>query len=374
MADEHAGDAMTQRLAVQRMTAPGVIDRSTLQRAPQASTVASAGLVDRLQRRAATSEANGAHGALPLASSVARRASGETHEQSASPASPSSANGTASTPLVTARATATVARRAEPGASSSITGTTPASLEIARAVSAAPHARATAGIPTASAQASLSLSAPTSAVARGVVQRVPERGRSPAPTTSETTTAASRAPSTPAGNGLPPAISSASGPSASLARTPSSSNGATPAPAVSTARWPVVTASSVAQTSMPHVSRKVDTTARSTPSSSGADRPSFSPSPVVGNAATPLVMRRPDITAHGPAPTSPPAISSPAITTSAPSTIARAPASPVASPHVASPGRADAAQIDWIAEQVGNRLARRFEIERERMGVRSWRP
>lgn len=371
MPGEHAGDAMAQRLAVQRMTAPGVIDRSTLQRAPRASTVASAGLVDRLQRRAATSETNGARGALPLASSVARRASSETHEQSASPASPSSNYGTASTPLVTARATATVARRAAPDASPSINGTTPASLEIARSVSAAPHAQATAGIPTASAQASLSLSAPTSAVARGVVQRVPERGRSPAPTASETTTAVSRAPSTPAGNGLPPAISSASGPSSSLARMPSSSNGATP---VSIARMPVVTASSVAQTSMPHVSRKADTTARSTPSSSGADRPSFSPSPVVGNAATPLVMRRPDITAHRPAPTSPPAISTPAITTSAPSTIARAPASPVASPHVASPGRADAAQIDWIAEQVGNRLARRFEIERERMGVRSWRP
>jgi hypothetical protein len=29
--------------------------------------------------------------------------------------------------------------------------------------------------------------------------------------------------------------------------------------------------------------------------------------------------------------------------------------------------------IDWITEQVGRRLARRLEIERERMGARSWR-
>jgi hypothetical protein len=122
------------------------------------------------------------------------------------------------------------------------------------------------------------------------------------------------------------------------------------------------------------VSRKVDATARPTPLSSGADRQSSSPAAVTGNAVTPLVMRRPDIAAHRPAPTSPPAISTPAITTAAPSTIARAPASPVASPHASTPVRADAAHIDWIAEQVGNRLARRFEIERERMGVRSWRP
>jgi hypothetical protein len=29
--------------------------------------------------------------------------------------------------------------------------------------------------------------------------------------------------------------------------------------------------------------------------------------------------------------------------------------------------------IDWVTEQVGNRLARRLEVERERLGVRRWR-
>src|SRR4051812_4608902 len=167
MAVDNAGGDMTQRLAIQRMTAPGVIDRSTLQRAPRASTVASAGLVDRLQRRAATSEANGARGALPLASSVARRASSEPHEQSPSSASTSSNNGTASPPLGRARAPATIARRAEPGASPGITSAAAASLEIARSASALPrattHAQATGGTGT-SAQPSSPVSAPATAV------------------------------------------------------------------------------------------------------------------------------------------------------------------------------------------------------------------
>lgn len=44
-----------------------------------------------------------------------------------------------------------------------------------------------------------------------------------------------------------------------------------------------------------------------------------------------------------------------------------------AAPHARTSPSSSDWNIDWITEQVGRRLARRLEIERERMGVRSWR-
>ena len=89
--------------------------------------------------------------------------------------------------------------------------------------------------------------------------------------------------------------------------------------------------------------------------------------PVVGAAPTPLVLRK-----HAAAVRTDPSHQ----TTSS---IGPSPTSaivPEAAPAAATEGAwrsADLRTIDWIAEQVTYRLARRLEIERERMGVRAWR-
>ena len=46
---------------------------------------------------------------------------------------------------------------------------------------------------------------------------------------------------------------------------------------------------------------------------------------------------------------------------------------PVQSLSGTAPGASMGIDIDWVTEQVGNRLARRLEVERERLGVRRWR-
>jgi hypothetical protein len=88
----------------------------------------------------------------------------------------------------------------------------------------------------------------------------------------------------------------------------------------------------------------------------------------------PLILRKPSSAAH--ATTTPTAAtpSTPAVTPQpASSVIARTAApSAAAAPHRPIPTPPH--DIDWIAEQVGQRIARRLEIERERLGVRSWRP
>lgn len=63
----------------------------------------------------------------------------------------------------------------------------------------------------------------------------------------------------------------------------------------------------------------------------------------------------------------------PSIGSSTTATISRMPAGQDAAPTPAPGTDATEMDIDWIAEQVGHRLARRLEVDRERMGVRQWR-
>jgi hypothetical protein len=110
-----------------------------------------------------------------------------------------------------------------------------------------------------------------------------------------------------------------------------------------------------------------------------------------------LVLRKTDATVRVTAPGLPTASSTPMSSTTMP-LVSRKPdaalaaaQSPASSVPTSSPGvlardtNAQAAQhprawtttghldIDWITEQVGSRLARRLEIDRERQGVRQWR-
>jgi hypothetical protein len=109
--------------------------------------------------------------------------------------------------------------------------------------------------------------------------------------------------------------------------------------------------------------------------------PVLSATPPVTAVSAPLLLRKPDAAAR-PSRAAPPA---PAITTSATGVIARTAAAPHSTPN-GHGSHADAAapekgawaygeywNIDRIVEQVGLRLARRLEVERERTGVRQWR-
>jgi hypothetical protein len=92
--------------------------------------------------------------------------------------------------------------------------------------------------------------------------------------------------------------------------------------------------------------------------------------PIIGASASPLpslVMRTID--------TGSPPGGRPAVATSAEMTneTVAAATSADAAPSSRSWRPADERNIEWITEQVGLRLARRLEIERERMGVRRWR-
>lgn len=92
------------------------------------------------------------------------------------------------------------------------------------------------------------------------------------------------------------------------------------------------------------------------------------------NASAPLVLRKADVAV---AP-SVPSQQLPTISTSAPGVIAREViATSRSAPNEIAREQAgqspSGVEIDRIVEQVESRLARRFEIERERQGVRSWR-
>jgi hypothetical protein len=87
----------------------------------------------------------------------------------------------------------------------------------------------------------------------------------------------------------------------------------------------------------------------------------FAPSqPIVGVAPTQLLLRKSDAAPSGPTTTSPSASS------------VNAPVSAAASSD-GTRSYGHEGNIDWIADQVGKRLLRRLEIDRERMGIRSWR-
>lgn len=87
-------------------------------------------------------------------------------------------------------------------------------------------------------------------------------------------------------------------------------------------------------------------------------------------APSQLVLRKPDAVAA-------PAVQSTTPSASAQPAVARgdraAASGAESAPNAGAWSQANERSIDWIAEQVGQRLVRRLEIERERMGVRQWR-
>jgi hypothetical protein len=112
--------------------------------------------------------------------------------------------------------------------------------------------------------------------------------------------------------------------------------------------------------------QKSNTTA---PIAAAAGLANTTASPSISAAPTQLVLRKAVVSGQanqGPT-------QSPSITPSPPQIIARMAAD---EGHRTAYGPSTSSHdwnIDWITEQVGRRLARRLEIERERMGTRSWR-
>jgi len=97
--------------------------------------------------------------------------------------------------------------------------------------------------------------------------------------------------------------------------------------------------------------------------------PAMTAAPAISVAPQRLVLRKaivPATRAEGP-------LQTPSISSAPTSAIARTHDAHGTSTYHAETGHAHDWNLDWIAEQVGKRLARRLEIERERTGVRQWR-
>jgi hypothetical protein len=92
-------------------------------------------------------------------------------------------------------------------------------------------------------------------------------------------------------------------------------------------------------------------------------------SPTIAAAPTQLVLRK----AMASTTANQSAIELPSITPSPPQIVARTTDESRRHAHAGTSTSSYDWNIDWITEQVGRRLARRLEIERERMGARSWR-
>lgn len=408
----------TERLAIARLSSPGLVDSHALRHARDRFAPSNRGLlIDRLQRRIAP--ATPGIESLPLVRvdrTSAREAGASGIRSVGNAASVASAERAATVPVAPAAASSRVGSRVARSAPS--VSRTPAI--VARRLAEAP------GVATASPVTSRILersrisdsiarvepgAMPASPVANALVQRAAAGpiGRAPAEHTE-------------------PAQASAGSP------TPRDS-----VRGVRSASRPLapVSAGGVARTQAPLVLRKADTLAQApvapavTAASSAAaaragDAGSRSaakadlPTPVLDRSATgpattaasmplttsraaaPLILRKIDAAARVRAATALPAVSAVQNVSSAPPrlvlrkpsvpvaaapllspapSIAAAPASVIARTHDAygpAPHHGESRQardwdIDWIAEQVGRRLARRLEIERERTGIRSWR-
>ena len=143
---------------------------------------------------------------------------------------------------------------------------------------------------------------------------------------------------------------------------------AVPRPGGSTATGPLPRASagSVTRTSTPLLGGKVDAAA---PIAVVSAQPAITASPTIAAAPAQLVLRKAVVstgTSQGPA-------QPPSITPSTQQVIARTADGDHATPNAGTSTFSNDWNIDWIAEQVGSRLARRLDIERERLGVRPWR-
>jgi hypothetical protein len=121
-----------------------------------------------------------------------------------------------------------------------------------------------------------------------------------------------------------------------------------------------------AQASAPVLMRSLATAAskpNSTGMSSGAAQTATAP-------FAPLLFRKPDMAA----PAAQVYGNPPAITPAAAGVISRSAATPATHPGQDFAATPDVAMdIDWITQQVSSRLSRQLEIERERLGVRPWR-
>lgn len=371
MSDTRSSDSLVQRLAVNRLAASGVLDHRALRRMPEKfSHAAGAHVLPRLHRRIEPSTGNteslplvridrsvdpsiaSVTNSLPGASTSVATASGDGNVTRPSPdGSPTGAATVTSfvsdlvarqTPGIT-RTNELVARRVadSPG----LIGTGRASN---RLLERANHSGTTAPgtLP----------SITTTPVAPGVVQRVV--ATAPASSIGEA--------------GMPPMTMRDASSMPSPLRTATTGESAP-------ATLPGVAVSSVSPTSIPLLSRKMDAAARLPVSSAAPITPAL---PVTTVSKTPsaapvhLLFRKPDAAAtasHPPTPAPTITRHAPSIASSPTGVVARMPVAPdatllgPASMHEHDP------HLDWIAEQVGHRLARRLEVERERMGVRQWR-
>jgi hypothetical protein len=100
---------------------------------------------------------------------------------------------------------------------------------------------------------------------------------------------------------------------------------------------------------------------------------------VAAAAAPSLVFRKADAITHASSVSmAAPRVTVPVSGAATRGEIARPPAAPESQPSESVPPAVPtypaAVDIDWITQQVSGRLARRLEIERERLGVRPWRP
>lgn len=418
MSDAAEVDSLSQRLAVGRLSSPGLLDRRALQRAHDRwAPSARAHLLDRLQRRV-TPATSGAE-SLPLvrmersadvepAPSAPVRvaapgdvAAGQSTSPAAATGGAASAGGnriTRSSPTIS-RTPAIVARRI-----AEAPGLVGSASAMSRIFKRSEHSVAsTAG----------RLLVANTGAASPVIQRVAE------------SIVAGRAANAESANGNVPETSTAAASAPGRVTT-------TPAAWVSARATPAVSPSLLMRKAdAPAQSSVASANADSISSPAGPSRPDNSPPttavgslPAVIRHATPaaadthpltratsrepaggssrLVWRKPDPETRAPAAPALPAIVAapsmspapprlvlrkavaaatsaghpsqpPSIATAPGSVIARTSDTPGAGSQYGETGHGHDWNIEWIAEQVGKRLARRLEIERERTGARQWR-
>jgi hypothetical protein len=349
-----ATDALVQRLVTDRVSAPGVLNRQHLERAHERfSQPARSHDLGRLHRRIEAASPNTASLPLvridrsvePAAASEARPSNAVATPvgqysvvRTATRAQPTDAPASAFVGALVARQAPTITRTSElvarrvaelPG----IIGSRPSAtrlMERSRSSAAAPSA----GVPT------------------PVVQRVAD--------TRDSASARSVSATGPANPATTPLV---------VMRTASKEPAPPTAPrtASATTALPRASVRTAAHDSAPLLWRKVDASAQAPVVSAVR---STTVSPQGGAASLPLVFRKPDV--HATPSPSRSGVQAPS-TTSPNGVKAHKPAPPKAAPRIGAAAVADGLNLDWITEQVGTRLARRLEIERERMGVRPWR-
>ena len=399
MSETSGTDSFADRLVSQRLVAPGVLHRGSLQRTHERlSNPAGAHVLTRLQRRAtpagtsaeslplvridrsassgdapSTSFVASAIGPAANAGSTVARGTptgGDTPAGSGTAAAGSRANGASGGSAaggVVARQAPTISRAAEVVA-----------RRVADVPGLAAGARTTARLLARSQQSSDVPSATPPLIARvsapGVVQRAAESRReagakSVGGTAAATLGASSAASAPPESMVLRNPLPTTSA-HASRAGAPDASVTTSAAPRGSVAAVRASTPlTSAGPAAAPLLMRKAATTQHH---GSGGLAVAVASPAVVRSASTQLLLRAPDASA----PAVPPRTATPPVAG------ASAGGSAGATPRAAGPQstardstwtHAGEANIEWIAEQVGNRLARRLEIERERMGVRQWR-